>query len=41
MMLPDGVHKRSEDWTVFFINREAFGKDQVTPDFSSIPFYFL
>jgi hypothetical protein len=22
-MLPDGVHKRKDDWTVFFLNRDV------------------
>jgi len=22
-MLPDGLHKRKDDWTVFFLNRDA------------------
>ena len=23
MMLPDGVHKREDDWTLFFLNRKS------------------
>ena len=23
LMLPDGVHKRKDDWTVFFLNRDV------------------
>ena len=24
LMLPDGAHKREDDWTVFFLNRPGF-----------------
>jgi hypothetical protein len=29
LMLPDGAHLRSEDWTIFFLNQTA--KNAVTP----------
>jgi hypothetical protein len=28
MMLPDGVHQREEDWTVFFLNRPTAQKKE-------------
>lgn len=29
MMLPDGVHQREDDWTVFFLNRPTPQKKEV------------
>ena len=37
LMLPEGVHKRQEDWTFFFLNRDAFCSDQSGKDSMKAP----
>ncbi|KAL0479045.1 hypothetical protein AKO1_007912 [Acrasis kona] len=36
MMLPDGVHNRLEDWTMFFLNRDSKPQKQSKPDANTL-----